>query len=298
MRSRTAIYAVLVYHGVGDRVELLARLDAVEAGARLLGVVAGDLARLLDRAGRGDARAALRRAGRRPARARTTSSSRAASRSGSVGIPSRRSVPAIFPVSTVWPAQSRQSSVIWNAMPSARPNAPSSARPAAEQAGGLEELRGLERAALEVLLDGRVGAAPLAALERLARGRARVRSRRGCRPRGVAGRGELGERAREEVVARRPARPRARRPTRPTLGRAAAPRRRSGRRGRGSPCGRARPRRPPQAADRASGRRRQEDEQRPQPLAARGERLGSDLGDEPRLGRRRRRRAAPRARSR
>src|SRR5262245_40547443 len=60
---------------------------------------------------------------------RTISSSRAARRSGSVGMPSRRSVPAILPVSTVWPAQSRQSSTIWNATPSERPNSPSSGRP-------------------------------------------------------------------------------------------------------------------------------------------------------------------------
>src|SRR6266536_5507791 len=53
---------------------------------------------------------------------RTTSSSRAASRSGSVGVPSRRSVPAILPVSIVSPVQSRMSSAIWNAIPSARPN--------------------------------------------------------------------------------------------------------------------------------------------------------------------------------
>ena len=52
---------------------------------------------------------------------RTSSSSRAARRSGSVGVPSRRSVPGTFPVSTVSPVQSSTSSTIWNAIPSNRP---------------------------------------------------------------------------------------------------------------------------------------------------------------------------------
>src|SRR6185503_16748337 len=60
-----------------------------------------------------------------PARAARTASSRwAARRSGRVGVPSRRSVPAILPVSIVTPEQSRMSSVIWNATPSASPNDP------------------------------------------------------------------------------------------------------------------------------------------------------------------------------
>src|SRR5581483_10507925 len=44
------------------------------------------------------------------------------------------------------------------------------ARPAAEQAGGLEQLPGLQRAALEVGVDGGVRVVPLAALQRLAAG--------------------------------------------------------------------------------------------------------------------------------
>src|SRR5919204_4855820 len=61
-----------------------------------------------------------------PARARrTTASCRAASSNGSVGVPSRRSVPATLPVSIVSPEQSRTSSTIWNAIPSASPKAPS-----------------------------------------------------------------------------------------------------------------------------------------------------------------------------
>src|SRR5947208_1326389 len=43
---------------------------------------------------------------------------------GNVGTPSRRSAPGIFPVSIVSPTQSRMSSAIWNAVPSASPKAP------------------------------------------------------------------------------------------------------------------------------------------------------------------------------
>ena len=49
---------------------------------------------------------------------------RAARMSGRVGVPSRRSTPATFPVVSKSPQQSRMSSAIWKAMPSARPNAP------------------------------------------------------------------------------------------------------------------------------------------------------------------------------
>ena len=91
---------------------------------------------------------------------RTTSSSRAASSRGSVGMPLRRSVPGIFPVSSVSPTQSRQSSTIWNAIPSARPNAPSCGLFRPEQAG-LEELRRLQRAPLDVRLDARLRLVPL-----------------------------------------------------------------------------------------------------------------------------------------
>ena len=48
----------------------------------------------------------------------------AASSSGSVGVPSRRSVPGTLPVSIVSPVQSRTSSAIWKAMPRRRPYSP------------------------------------------------------------------------------------------------------------------------------------------------------------------------------
>ncbi len=54
----------------------------------------------------------------------TDSSCRAARMSGRVGVPSRRSTPGTFPVVSKSPQQSRMSSAIWKAMPSASPNAP------------------------------------------------------------------------------------------------------------------------------------------------------------------------------
>src|SRR5205085_8927093 len=70
-----------------------------------------------------------------PARAcRTTASSRAARSSGSVGVPSRRSVPATLPVSIVSPEQSSTSSTIWNAIPRWRPKAPRRAPPSRQAA--------------------------------------------------------------------------------------------------------------------------------------------------------------------
>ena len=150
------------------------------------------------------------------------------------------------------------SSAIWKAIPSASPNAPRCRRRArAEQARGLEELPGLQRAALEVRLDGRIRVVRLAALHRLAAreaergvGEQRDRAR-------VAGRRQLGERPREQVVAGRPRGRRARRPTRPTRARAGTRRRRSGRRGRASPCARARPRRPRRRDGASSGAARE-----------------------------------------
>ena len=82
-------------------------------------------------------------------------------------MPSRRSVPGTFPVSTVSPVQSSTSSTIWKAIPSE----PAEGRvAAAEDARGREQRAGLQRAALEVRVDGRLGIVPLAALHRLAAG--------------------------------------------------------------------------------------------------------------------------------
>ena len=155
----------------------------------------------LERAGRGDAeeRALV---GPPASAARTSSSSCAASSSGSVGVPSRRSVPATLPVSIVSPEQSRMSSAIWNAIPRLSPNVPSVAA-RAERAGSLEELPRLERAALEVGLDGRVGVVQLAPLHRFAAGEAEARIREHRDGVDVALGGELGEGPREEVVAGR-----------------------------------------------------------------------------------------------
>ena len=200
-----------------------------------------------------------------------------------MGMPSRRSVPAIFPVSTVWPAQSRQSSTIWNAIPSASPNSPSSGRRLDEEAGGFEELRRLQGAAGEVLVDRGVRTAPLGAFQALAADEPErcIGEDRNGLP--VSGRCELGEGAREQVDA-------------------------AGSRGIGAV------RRPDRGApapqlgavdqvvvnearhvhelDRDSrgdgalglGVRGQEDEQRAHALPARGERLDADLRDEPGSG--------------
>ena len=122
----------------------------------------------------------------------------------------------------------------------------------AEQARGLEELPGLQRAPLEVGVDRRlrVVASGRAASPRRGRGRGR-RRRASSTAAESLGRGELGERAREEVVAGRERRAPGRRPTRRRGRRGASARRRRGRRGRASPCGRARPPRPPRAAARS-----------------------------------------------
>ena len=117
-------------------------------------------------------------------------------------------------------------------------------RAAAEPASRLEQLAGLEPAALEVGLDRRVGIVrPVAAASPLlwpgrarrrpaGRPRARRPSRRARRRRGRTG------------SRRSPAPPPGRRPTTPRPAPAGTRRRRSGRRGRASPCARARPRRP------------------------------------------------------
>ena len=175
-----------------------------EIRARAGGVVERPVARLLDRAGRSDSK---QRAVERPPPAsalRTTSSSRAAKSSGIVGVPSRRSVPGIFPVSCVCPAQSRMSSAIWNARPSATPYRPSdSSPPEPSRHAASISFAGLEQAALEVRVDRRVGIVRLQLLHRLA---AREAERRvGERPHRlvVARLREDAERAGVEVVTRR-----------------------------------------------------------------------------------------------
>ena len=168
------------------------------------------------------------------------------------------------------------SSTIWNEI-AEQPAVVAAA--AAEQARRLEQLAGLEGAALEVALDRRVGVVALAALQRLAAGereRCLGEDRDG---RDVAAGGELREGAREDVVARSPG----------SVGPVGRP-------GRGLAAPHASSvdqvvvdqrrhvdeldRRP--GGDRRLGAcgRREEREHRPQALAARGQRLGADLGDE------------------
>ena len=80
--------------------------------------------------------------------------------------------------------------------------APELPRPAGEAARGLEQLRRLEAAALEVALDRGLRVEGLAALERLAAGEADGRVGEDVDLRRRSGAGELGEAACEEVVAR------------------------------------------------------------------------------------------------
>ena len=152
-------------------------------------------------------------------------------------------------------------------------------RPArAERAGRLEELPRLQRAALEVRLDGRVRVVELAPLHRLAAGEAEARVGEHRDGADVAVGGELGEGAGEEVVAGR-------------AGGAGAVRGPGGRLARDVPGAVDQvvvdERRHVHELDGDAGRdraarvrgRAEEREQRPQPLAARRERVRADLGD-------------------
>src|SRR6476619_3679439 len=72
---------------------------------------------------------------------------------------------------------------------------------AAEQARRLEQLPGLERAAGEVVVHARVRVVGLGALQRLTAGECERRAGETLDGAAVAGRGELGEGTREEIVA-------------------------------------------------------------------------------------------------
>ena len=93
------------------------------------------------------------------------------------------------------------SSAIWNAIPSSRPYSPP--RRATEQARRLEELAGLERAALEVGVDRSSRVVTLPPLQRLAARERQGRVREDRDAFEVARLRQLGEGAREEVVAGR-----------------------------------------------------------------------------------------------
>ena len=250
--------------------ELVAVQLAVEARPGSRSVVQGNLAGAFERAGRGNAheRALERPAGERGADDVVLC---AASRSGSVGVPSRRSVPAIFPVSIVEPAQSRTSSAIWKATPSATPYRPSRRRAGRPPRRARPSSARSARCTPRPSSTGRASACA----EAPRRARAASVASRGRDRLGVAGRGQLRERAREEVVARSPGRRRRRTPTRQQPCRGGSARGRSGRRGRASPCARARPRRRPRATA-------------PAPAASRGRRAAGAAAC--------RRRRAPRSR--
>ena len=99
---------------------------------------------------------------------RTVSSSRAARISGSVGVPSRRSVPAILPVSIVRPEQSRMSSAIWKAIPSASPNSPRPGASAPSRQAASKSFPVLSAQAGEVSSSASCRVVRLGALHRLA----------------------------------------------------------------------------------------------------------------------------------
>jgi len=108
-----------------------------------------------------------------------------------VGVPSRRSVPAIFPVSIVVPEQSGTSSAIWKATPSA-----SVLARAPSQAGMLPRERArLQRAALDVRLDRGRRIVRLRALQRLPRASASGRVGENLHRLHVSRRRKLRERA-------------------------------------------------------------------------------------------------------
>ena len=128
---------------------------------------------------------------------------RAAARiSGRVTVPSSRSVPRALPVRSGGPETSSTSSRSWKARPIAAPKSPSASLVAAQPAGALEQLRGLQPAALEVALlgDSRCRRRPGAGRAR--RGRAPTEaSASSAIERVVAVLGEQREGAREEQVA-------------------------------------------------------------------------------------------------
>ena len=100
-----------------------------------------------------------------PVRARRSTAATASSRSrarisGSVTVPSSRSVPGVLPVRSAGPETSSTSSRIWKARPMRRANAPSASASGllargqgAQPAGRLEQRRGLQLAAEHVALD-------------------------------------------------------------------------------------------------------------------------------------------------
>ena len=228
---------------VRQGLELVSVQLAVEARPGLSSVVERHLARLVESAGRGNAheRAVHRPAGERGAHDRVPlrgeqerQGRRAVAEVGAGDLAGLdRGARAVEDVVGDLEGDPEREAVLAGA--------------AAEPARRLEELPRLQRAALEVRLDRRRRVVRLRPLQRLAAREAERRVGEDLDRGGVSGRAQLREGAREEVVAGRARGVRRRRPTRRRPCRGGSGRGRSGRRGRASPCGRARPRRRPRA---------------------------------------------------
>ena len=223
---------------------------------------------------------------------------------GSVTVPSSRSVPRCLPVRSAGPETSSTSSSSWNASPMRRPKSPSALRLAAaleraEPARRLEQPRGLEVAAVQVALARDLDVPRVLALQQLALGERRTTrpTARGSRP---GARSAPARRTRARTAGRRSRwRSRGRRSRRRSGGRGAAARRRARRRGPASRSGSARPRPRRAATPSWFGSARlaggEEDEQRPQPLAAGADRRARVLGEQRRRATWRAPPGAPRA---
>ena len=229
-------------------------------------------------------------------RARASSGSRSRARiSGSVTVPSSRSVPRCLPVRSAGPETSSTSSRIWKARPMrraerarARRRAASARRPrsAPRRQAASNSARGLQLAAPQVALDGDVGARRRRAAA--ARPRRAPSSRPRARARCVAVAVARPARRRRARRAGRRSRSRRRGPRRrrPSGARGAAARGRARRRGRASPCARS----STATAARTSAARRRRGSAAPQ----RGTRAAGAAACRPRRSSRRRARRAPR----
>ena len=158
-------------------------------------------------------------------------------------------MPRALPVRSGGPATSRTSSSSWNASPISRPktsSGPGRRRLAleADQAGALEQARGLQATALEVALGADLELEGVVALGELAAGEAdRGAGEQGDLALGALLRPRRARRRRVRTAGRRRPSPPGGRRGRPRSGcRAEAAPRRARRRGRASPCGRARSR--------------------------------------------------------
>src|SRR6185312_11869913 len=174
-----------------------------EAGSGAAGVVEGELAGRLERAGLGDAdeRAVERPAGERAPDALVLAG-------GQDQRQRRRSLAQVGAGNLA--GLDRLSRAVEDVVgdlegdPEREPElAEARVSAAAEQARGLEQLPGLERTAGQVVVDARVRVVGLRALERLASGQGEGRAGQALHRGAVAGRGEFGECPGEQVVAGR-----------------------------------------------------------------------------------------------